>query len=138
MAEKVEVEDDLISEKVGSIKANKTKNLVGKKKNDKKRVSMSDFKTANIEVSDPEFNRRRSRSAPISLEAACVATELKRLSDSLHTMYSSFKKKSRRQNDSHAIGESTSKRESFHFDYDKYPDTGLETNLVHKTHSTSL
>jgi len=84
--------------------------------------SMTDLRTAVLLNENQDFMRRRSRSAPLSVEATKVASELKRLSDSLHRTYSN-KRQCKKDHRRHTFGVSRdreTKRQTFHFDYDKY------------------
>ena len=82
--------------------------------------------TLNIEINAlTEETRQRSRSAPLTIEAVEIASELKRRSDNFFNTYikrspsngskykrPKFQDKQRRLSD----------RRSFHFDYDKYSE----------------
>ena len=92
------------------------------------RLQDQKYQSANdLKVSDPnDLNvnqRRRSRSAPLTVEASIVASELTRLSDMLAQNYilskSSISSRIRR----HTFGSPKDKeneRRSFHFDYQNY------------------
>ena len=93
---------------------------------DEKQKSALSLSRSLFENSDGEF-RRRSRSAPMTLEVAKVASELKRLSDSLHRTYSASKGKkqrSRRHTFDVPGEKDDGKRKTFHFDYGNYEENG--------------
>ena len=95
-------------------------------KEDEKQKSALNLSRSLLENSDGEF-RRRTRSAPLTLEVANVASELKRLSDSLHRTYSAKKGKkqlSRRHTFDIPGEKNDEKRRTFHFDYDNYEENG--------------
>lgn len=91
----------------------------------------------NIPFEAMEFEtRKRSHSAPLTIEATKVANELKRLSDALNFYYTAVKKNhvDGQQLRRHTFSErrradTVGARQTFHFDYDNYfVDESSETN----------
>lgn len=91
----------------------------------------------NLKISEAnEFSidhRRRSSSAPLSVEAVDVADELTRLSDKLAQSYIRQKNSLTNRIRRHTFGsprDNENERRSFHFDYQNYNDVLVESLTI--------
>lgn len=101
----------------GSDKNKSTSSLV-------QQAAVSDLKVSSVEF------RRRSRSAPLTLEATKIAQELTRLSDLLNVQYT-VKNRAISRVRRHTFGTSNEhERRSFHFDYSNYEELRTDLNMI--------
>ena len=101
---------------------------------DEKYKSTNDMTRSSSELSVSDIMpRRRSRSAPLTLEASIVATELTRLSDALTTKYTLQKVSVLNRIRRHTLASPNERehdRRSFHFDYHNYQHLQIESLTI--------
>eukprot|EP00111_Clytia_hemisphaerica_P000173 TCONS_00000426-protein len=107
---------------------------------DEKYKSTNDMVKSSSELSVNDIMpRRRSRSAPLTLEASIVATELTRLSDALATKYTLQKVSVLNRIRRHTLASPSERehdRRSFHFDYHNYQNLQIENLTIEEGEET--
>jgi len=95
-----------------------------------KSASSLDGTPAELKVSCVE-ERRRTRSAPLTVEAVSVAQGLNHLSDILTQRYTAKRPSVANRMRRHTFGSPNEiERRSFHFDYQNYEDMMLENDTI--------
>ena len=101
--------------KTSAIEIRSPRSSENKESKTKSTFELPNYKDYNQHVDEIQVGgptRRRSKSAPLSLEASCIATELRRASDSLQSEYED-KKKIKRMKRRSTVAAIKSKRQSW-------------------------